>query len=105
LFDFYLTEKEAKTKECRVAPPFEDEDLGTVFHRCCASECALWRWKNFQCDAEYFVAVKKAAASVHDNTPSKSIGVTLVNKDRTKWGLPDKPTTGFCGAAGNPKGS
>lgn len=103
-FDHYLSEVEAKAKECRVAPQYEDDDLGPMFHKCSASACACWRWKGFKTDSEYLTAVKRYSLANNLTPPINSAALDAVNKNRGKHGLPEKPVAGYCGVGNEPKG-
>lgn len=74
------------------------------FEPCLGSDCAYWRFRPLMADAAFLAAVKSAADSMTDETKAgaHNKAVQEVTKNRAKYGLPDKPFEGFCGAAGVP---
>lgn len=85
------TETEARRKFC-----LQHTDKTKL---CQASECMGWRWQEISCTPEFVEAVKKQAV-VMKTTPPHAKAARYVLENRKEFGLPEKPTTGFCGLAG-----
>lgn len=86
-----VTEEEAKTKRCV---------LGINQGPCIGSTCMAWRWQPLMTDDAWVAAVKKAAEDIKDASSNRMKAAKHVNDHRAEYGLPTKPTRGYCGLAG-----
>lgn len=77
---------------------------------CMADHCPIWRWIPLSAkDAQFKAAVQnaiKAIAAEEGKKPSPGLhsrAVERVMEKRGELGLPEGPTHGYCGLAGEPK--
>jgi len=90
----YMTENEAKGKEC---PQTMTASGGGYCH---VSGCMAWRWQPLLADDQFIAAVKKRMDTSNDLHPAAARYVT---GHRAEFGLPTVPFRGFCGLGGKPE--
>jgi hypothetical protein len=88
-----LTIAEAGGKQC----------VMKLTDKCIGPSCMAWRYKDHETGPEWILAVKQAAEELGDTSPSRTKAAAHVMRNRTKYGLPETPTHGWCGLAGKPE--
>lgn len=103
----YATPEEAaKAWRCPLARTFAEKKGPN----CMGPECPIWRWRPLSADDPAFKAAVSAEMSrLADEAGAKSNmtyhreAVARIMADRAAYGLPDRPTHGWCGLGGEPK--
>lgn len=93
------TEQQAKERACPQQLDVSPEG------DCIGRGCMAWRWVPLSTsDVGYMDALRKASAiKGEDGKPlGQKWAAAYVNANRAEFGLPEQPTTGFCGLAGTP---
>lgn len=91
--------QDAKKYDCRTVPPIVDDVIGHEFYKCAGADCAHFRMIPLQADDRFMAAVNKARSEGIDVKQA----ARHVIENRTKYGLPEKSTKGYCGLAGKPE--
>lgn len=68
--------------------------------RCLGSACMFWRWVGLKADPAHAAAVAKL---MREGNVAHPKAAKMVADDPEKYGLPGKPTHGYCGIAGKPE--
>jgi hypothetical protein len=93
-----VTIEEAKTLTCPLTIASD-----AALYPCKGPQCMAWRYRDHQTDDVWAQAVRKAAEELGDTSPSRTKATRAVMNNRTKYGLSDVPSHGWCGLAGKPE--
>jgi hypothetical protein len=94
------TEEEAMRSRCCGAEDCGNSQNGGP-RMCLASACMAWRWQPLMVDAAYLLALEKATTEFRK--AGRQYAAVHVNENRAKYGLKERPDTGYCGIGGIPQ--
>lgn len=69
---------------------------------CHGSSCAFWRWRPLMANDPGYKDAVAAATRLPKHELEGEVPAAFVNKNRAKFGLPEEPFIGYCGAGGEP---